>query len=214
MRRFFNPAVGLMNRLKYPQKFILITLLFAVPLGMQLFMLIRDQNQQIDNTHLELYGTAYLRPLHRLLGDVLQDRLFQQQLLNGMSARRADLVTNQAKINDDFRDVIALDGQYGQILQVSDKMTALKKSWDALEELAPDSPVRPARYEEVIGATRGLIHTVGDNSRLILDSELDTHYFANSVLVRLPELQYLQAQTTFIGDKIIAAKFARPEQRA
>jgi PAS domain S-box-containing protein len=213
MSNFFNPAVGLMNRLKYPQKFILITLLFAVPLSILLFLIIRDQNQQIDNTQLERYGIAYLRPLHQLFDDVLQDRLFQQQLLNGTSARQADLQTNRTKIDDDFRALIAADNQYGQILQVHDKMNALKQSWNALQELAPDSRVRQARYGDVISALRGLIHSTGDNSRLILDSELDTHYFASTVLVRLPELQYLQAQLIFAGDAAIAAKNMPVQQK-
>jgi hypothetical protein len=36
------PAVALMNRLRYPQKFALIALLFAIPLGLMMLTILND----------------------------------------------------------------------------------------------------------------------------------------------------------------------------
>src|SRR5205823_6219472 len=41
-RIFFHPAIALMNRLTYPQKFALISLLFALPLTLVLVLLISE----------------------------------------------------------------------------------------------------------------------------------------------------------------------------
>jgi sigma-B regulation protein RsbU (phosphoserine phosphatase) len=48
--KLFNPAIALMNRLKYPQKFVLISFLFALPLALVMISLIREINYKIE-TH-------------------------------------------------------------------------------------------------------------------------------------------------------------------
>ena len=67
MRKLFNPAVTLMNRLKYPQKFILISLLFVLPLALVMILLIPSINERLDFAQQEKDGNVYLRPLRRLL---------------------------------------------------------------------------------------------------------------------------------------------------
>ena len=61
MAKFFNPAVRLMHQLKYPQKFTLISLLFALPLGLVLTLLVSEIDYQIDSTQKEINGTRYGR---------------------------------------------------------------------------------------------------------------------------------------------------------
>ena len=42
MKRFFDPAITFLNRLKYPQKFTVISLLFVLPLALVMFLLISE----------------------------------------------------------------------------------------------------------------------------------------------------------------------------
>ena len=46
----FAPAAALMNRLKFPQRFSLITVLFLLPLGLILFMYFTEVNRQVAVT--------------------------------------------------------------------------------------------------------------------------------------------------------------------
>jgi hypothetical protein len=48
---FFAPAVGLMNRLTYPRKFLLISVLFALPLTLVILPTVK---RHADVLHLEL----------------------------------------------------------------------------------------------------------------------------------------------------------------
>jgi len=60
------PAVRLLNRLNFPQKFTLISLLFCIPLGLILLFLNTTFLQRLRATDLEIDGVRYLIPLQNL----------------------------------------------------------------------------------------------------------------------------------------------------
>ena len=63
MARLLVPAVGLMNRLRYPQKFLLISLLFAVPLGLMMFLWLTQIGEQLAFARQERMGLRYANGL-------------------------------------------------------------------------------------------------------------------------------------------------------
>src|SRR6476620_1230288 len=97
MRMLFTPAIGLMNRLKYPQKFALISLLFAMPLALVMVLLLSEINLKIDFAQKEIYGDAYLRPLRHLLEDSLHDRVLARGAA-GNASYQTELQANEARI--------------------------------------------------------------------------------------------------------------------
>lgn len=58
MRSIFEPSVRLSNRLSYPRKFTLISLLFAMPLGVGGYLLFSEINEKIEFAAQELKGNA------------------------------------------------------------------------------------------------------------------------------------------------------------
>ena len=68
-RGFLSPAIALLGRLRYPQKFALISLLFILPLSLVLYLLISEINGRVLFARKEIMGNAYLRPLRRLMED-------------------------------------------------------------------------------------------------------------------------------------------------
>ena len=56
MKALFRPAMALMNRLKYPHKFALISLLFAFPLALVLYFLVSQINTGIIGKYLSSLG--------------------------------------------------------------------------------------------------------------------------------------------------------------
>ena len=108
----FNPAIGLMNRLKFPQKFALISLLFAAPLALVLTLLILQTNASIDFSQKEKAGTAYLRHLQRFYEYALQNKILDQQLDN-TRVTVDDIATNRALMDQVFNALKATDAQLG-----------------------------------------------------------------------------------------------------
>ena len=75
MQMLLNPAITLMNRLRYPQKFLLISILFIMPLALVIALLIAEVNARADFAEKERAGDAYLRSVRHLFDDALQERL-------------------------------------------------------------------------------------------------------------------------------------------
>src|SRR4030081_3793064 len=97
-----KPARSLMGRLKYLEKFLLILVLFVLPLATVLYAYITDANAQIDFANSELSGTRYLRPLNALFADVMRARGASQP------GAAADLSTAQKAIAADLSAVAAV----------------------------------------------------------------------------------------------------------
>src|SRR5215213_3494902 len=86
MSQLLSPAIALMNRLRYAQKFLLISLLFIVPLALVMALLIAEVNTRADFAQKEKYGTEYLRGVRKLLADALHEQATAHAYINGDTA--------------------------------------------------------------------------------------------------------------------------------
>ncbi len=202
----FHPAVRLMNRLKFPQKFLLISLLFAVPLALVMTLLILEINTSIDFAAKEKTGTAYLRPLRAFYADALQSQVLDQGFDN--SQRAIDQIKAQrAQMDQAFNALAATENQLGAALDTRAQFAALQTSWDALKNQPPSAAGSgPDLDSPIIANARALMTTVGENSNLIIDSKLDSYFLMDAVLLQLPEGQALIAQTMILDIPTMAQR--------
>ena len=127
-----------MNRLKYPQKFFLISLLFVLPLALVMNFLISELDSRIEFTQKEIYGNAYLRPLNQLLQYIPQRQLILQRQFYKSSQRLEtassdqELSELQKKIEQEFIKLTEVDRQFGQDIQTSERLRDVKFKWQGL----------------------------------------------------------------------------------
>src|SRR4051794_39264738 len=93
--RLLRPGVALMNRLRYPGKFALISILFVLPLGLVMELLIGEINERIDFAGKELQGAQYLVPVRSLVAQIARSRLAAQDA-DPMSLERTIVSIEQA----------------------------------------------------------------------------------------------------------------------
>jgi len=127
VKRLLYPAIALMNRLSFGQKFSLISVLFFLPMLVTSSYLMRDAYQQYQATRAELQG---IDPLRASL------------------ALRADLETlgNLLQIN-------AVLGQSGQAGDLDARIATLQgKAQAQLQALQGHDSVPQAKLEELAGA--------------------------------------------------------------
>jgi PAS domain S-box-containing protein len=212
MRKLFTPAIALMNRLTYPRKFTLITLLLAVPLALALWFLILSINTGVQVAQFELNGTAYLRPLRRLLEHALLNKQLSNDYLAGNSSLRAALLDNQAQIDADLKAIAAVDQQFGADLKTTAQLRALEASWSTLKsQLFSSSTGGEVLHTQLIADIRALMSQVGDTSNLILDPDLDSYYIMDAVLLKLPESLDLLSQVQSLGMRALGQQAITPE---
>jgi signal transduction histidine kinase/DNA-binding response OmpR family regulator len=216
-RFLLAPALAVMNRLKYPQKFVLISVLFALPLVLVMYLLISEINDRIEFTQKEIQGDTYLRPLRKLYEHVAQSRILAHDYASGQVAGRPELVRKQAEIEEDFVGLQAVERELGQTLRTTTRYQALGENWRFLRQkllqLEPEDS--EALHTQLLNDFRALSAHVGDTSNLILDPDLDSYYLMDTVLLKLPQSQELLAQARLFGRKsLIPGGTLTAEQQA
>jgi signal transduction histidine kinase/DNA-binding response OmpR family regulator/HPt (histidine-containing phosphotransfer) domain-containing protein len=211
------PALAVVNRLKYPQKFLLISLLFILPLALVMYLLISELNDRIAFTQKEVDGDQYLRPLRKLYQHTAQSRMLAHDYAAGGVALRPELIRKQAEIEEDFNDLQAVEQQLGHTLDTTSKYQTLRENWRFLQakllQLKPEDS--EALHTQLLAEIHALAAHVGDTSNLILDPDLDSYYLMDAVLLKLPRDQELLAQARLFGQKCLAADGTiTAEQRA
>ena len=176
MRALLAPGVALMNRLRYPQKFTLVSLVFAVPLGLMMYLWLAETGQRLAFARKERAGLEYVVALRRLL----------EPLALAPGEIPPPEVTEKIGVVD------AVDARLGSELQATE-------AWQTLRQKLNDPS---AGHAERIRATVQLIAHVGDTSNLILDPDLDTYYLMDATVTLLPALAQ---QLSAIEDRAASA---------
>ncbi len=174
----FRPAVALVGRLRYVQKFVVVGLVLLIPLAVVTGAYINLQRGQIAFSAKERQGVAYLAPLIALTGGVVGARHEAVQLPD---APGPDLAAPLASVD-------AVDARLGPVLDARPMWRDARQL--IVEAQAPGGPAdeRYRLYNKATKALLELIVHVGDESNLTLDPDLDTYYLMDALQFRLPVL--------------------------
>ncbi len=216
MHMIFQPTIALLNRLKYPQKFVLISFFFLLPLAYVQYQYLIEVDGSIEIAQKEMVGDAYLRPLYRVLHDLPQTEdadLFPQRKPHGAKnpAERVD-----ALLDADLSVLSHIDNQLGATLDVAGRFDSLHSQWKALKlrKSVPTTKDRHTAYRQLFDDTEALISRVGDTSTLILDPDLDSYYTMNAVVVDIATGEDLLAQAEELEQSIRKQNALSPEEQA
>src|SRR4051794_29798696 len=128
------PAIAVMNRLTYPWKFALVSLLFVTPLALVMGLLISEMDARIEFALKEIQGIRYLRPLRQLFEHVLQSRALAHDYGNGKVSLRPGLIGKQAEITEDLETLRAIERELGHDLRTTSKHDTLREDARFLRE--------------------------------------------------------------------------------
>jgi len=215
MKTLLAPAIGLINRLSYSRKFLLIGLVILLPLSVTLYFLLSGINREIEFTRKERMGIEYILELRKLLEDVPQHRGMTNAFLNGDTAFRERILEKRSQIAEDIRGVDRADGKLGTTLKTTGKWNAIKSQWQDLEGKAFRLPAKESfdAHTVLIADILSLITYVGETSGMIFDPHLDINYLLGSIISKLPPLIENIGQVRGIGAGVAARRSVTVEQK-
>src|SRR4030095_5151160 len=159
-----------MNWLRYPQKFVVISLVFALPLALMMYLWLGELGRRIAFAGRERMGVEYLVALRGLLEPL------------ELARASAGAGTSGARVGADIRDAVKRVDDVNHRLGTALGTTVL---WPSLRARATHPAVSPTA---LAAETRQIMLHVGDVSGLILDPELDSFYLMEAVVTKLPSL--------------------------
>ncbi|MGE5262461.1 MAG: response regulator [Acidobacteriota bacterium] len=196
LQRLYSPAIWLMNRLRFPQKFGLISLLFMLPLALVMVLLILQINSNIDIANKELQGTNYLRYTRNLYQYALTNQVLVQYVASGRVSG-AEVERIRTRIDASLATLERVDAQMADKLETRKSIQALRTDWQQLNSQSPDpaNSIGEDLNAKLVADIRTLMTDVGNSSNLILDPRLDSHYLVQALVIQLPEGQNIKADT-------------------
>jgi PAS domain S-box-containing protein len=186
-----------MDRLTYPRKFALISMLFAVPLALVLYFLLSEINERIAFSAKELEGTQYLRPLRALLEQVAQHQLAM------VAVGDITVAESRPKVAQALAAVHTVDARIGVVLATASSLDTIARDWQRILAEKPEPDVGMAGHDRLMTGLRTLFGHVGNTSNLILDPDLDSYYLMDAVVLKLPETADLARQLRLLGARVI-----------
>jgi PAS domain S-box-containing protein len=204
-RSWFSPAIGLLNRLTIPRKFALISLFFALPLGLVLYFLNNAAQEQIRLARLEIDGVEYLTPLNALHDELPEAMSLANSLLQKKSFALEHTPLRMAKMDSLMTELGEVDARLGNRLQTTKLYRILRSSWQDLKEQSPKltPEINDELFTNLNVQVEELMSYVGDKSNLILDPGLDSYYLMDAILLKLPESTSIIARTRkLIGSRV------------
>lgn len=206
------PFTAMMRRSKYKQKFMIISLLFIVPLMYLASAWFYDKQEDVQHLKDELAGIEQLTQIWPLALQVQQHRGLANGYLNGNTESKSQLEAKSAEITGALADVEREFNQkdypdsYNRWTQVIGAWQELSSKYETME-----APQSFAAHSQIVADIINTVKVVSDESKMTLDNELTSYYMIDLLVNDLPNLVEYTAIIRGKGNGVLAAGTLSPE---
>jgi signal transduction histidine kinase/DNA-binding response OmpR family regulator len=215
MKALFAPAVYVMNRLSYPQKFMLVGLVLVLPLLILGTQFLINITNDVNFSSKEQIGLIYNEPLVNFMQAVQEHNTLTAAYLNGNTDLAAQITTQQQTVANAITVMDATDARVGAPLEAREEWAVVRTEWQALQATALTSTAEEsiAAHARLIDNIVTLIVLSGNNSNLILDPDIDTYYLMDVLINKQPlGARYIDQLRTYTA-QIVVRGSVTPEER-
>ncbi|WP_051516395.1 methyl-accepting chemotaxis protein [Herbaspirillum sp. RV1423] len=188
MNAVLLPATRLMEQLRLLPKFLLVTLMFMLPLLLVTGLLFNELEKSIALTKAEQTGLRLVAKAEDLNLLLQQHRAVRHMALGGNAKVQPQTAQIQNAIARSLAD-LERDGSRFSKLGLSDALAGIKKDWTAL---AAKNDIQAkesyAAHSTLIAQLQKFKTGIADRTNLRLDPETNTHYLALTLLDNIPAL--------------------------
>jgi len=187
MRALFMPAVALMNRLRFRAKFVFLGSALIVVLLVLLYTLFINLSRDIDTAKHELAGLQMLKPMNRSVQFMQQHRGLSSGVLNGNEAMKERRAAVEKEVEKAIGDT---DAALSDSLRDSQAWKDIRADWSEISKqgLTWPAPENLKRHTQMIGKVLIFMVDLADETQLTLDPVVDTYYFMDTVVGKMPAM--------------------------
>lgn len=206
-----------LQRFTFVQKFAFICFQFALCVGVVLFLMLREQTEDVEAARKALMGVRYFKPLQTLEKYLGEHQQISQRLIMGDSSLENVQTHLEQRISTSFNDLIDIDAQIGRQLfssrtRIADwrqnNITAakLKQKWEDLRAAKMTPSQNLAQHIALMANISSLASLAGDNSSLVLGNDLVSFYLTNMIFLAVPNLQIQTLEAASLSEIAAANK--------
>ncbi|WP_051305032.1 methyl-accepting chemotaxis protein [Chitinilyticum litopenaei] len=212
MNAFVAPAMQLMTRLRFPQKFLLIALLMLIPMVYILTTLHRNYSNSLTVVAQEQAGLQLARQLQEIIDQSQRHRGLTTSFLQGKQDFAPQITEAAGKLKAGMTAFEQLLAQHGEQVPVQARWQAVRSQLE--QELAQWQGRTPAaNFQAHTALISAELHFAGDiaqHSTLSLDPVSETYYLQDLYFNTLLPLTEVSGQARGAGSRIATAGQATP----
>jgi methyl-accepting chemotaxis protein len=196
IERIIAPGIRLMQVVRLPVKFAIISTAFMVPLCVAVYGVVSYAMSNIDFAQSERLGSAYVSSLNELMAAISERRAdaddgASANADDGASANAGDGASANGKRALDAAR--ALNEAQGNVLVIDRELSALNHAWSGTD------------LDDVATQSLALFGLISDNSKLTLDPDLDSYYAMAIAMDYAPKLAETAARLDAMALQIKSA---------
>jgi methyl-accepting chemotaxis protein len=201
-----RPFTSIISKLRYGQKFMLISVLFVIPIAILLFIWISSQQDELKQITAEQDGVEQISELPSFMLQVQQHRGLVNGYLNGNHEAVAQIEAKQQEIKQ-LITTIDTNFQKERFPVSYEIWTAVLEGWNDLHHSYESLKAGDSfdRHSVLIKQLEELIISIADESGLSLDSEINSYYMMKLIVHELPALIESTAIIRGRGNGILAS---------
>ena len=185
MRNLFVPAIALLNRMRYRSKFMLLGLAVAAVMTVLNVSVYNSLERDIDTARQELAGLQMLKPMNRMVQVMQQHRGLSSGVLNGNEAMKDKRAAKEKEV---AAALAATDEALSPALREAPAWKSVRQEWASIQAqgLGWPAPENLKRHSAMIDRVLVFMVDVADETQLTLDPVMDTYYFMDTLVSKLP----------------------------
>ncbi|QZA82239.1 methyl-accepting chemotaxis protein [Deefgea piscis] len=210
MHILFSPAIALVSKLRFAQKFILIACILAIPTVFMLNRIVVNFNNELSTIENERVGLQYANVMRDVVNQLQRHRGLTTAFLQGKTDFAPAITESEQKLKT------AIDQVKTQL--VATPLADIPEKWQILEaEITPlltqwqQSSDNFQQHSRAIARSIALLGDIAHNSSLSLDPESDSYYLQDIYFADLIPVTETLAKARGIGTRLATAKTATPE---
>ncbi len=213
LAKLLYPFTFVLSRLKYAQKFVLISILFAAPLALLFGLWITSTQEKIATTQKEKVGLVQIEASMPFILSLQQHRGQANAYLNGGGADSESKLAEATTQANEHAAAIDLAVQQSGLSGSVDAWQTLAGEWKTLEQQTVSLSAEESftRHTELIGRVLDFVVESADESGLSLDTEIDSFYLMDMIVKRIPTLIEEIAEIRGTGNGILTRRQAEAE---
>jgi len=206
MNMLFFPVARLLDRMRLAKKFLLIFLVFMVPLVWLVMNDVRDEVHRMRVAEGEAAGLEYLRALRPLYERMAQVRGMTHAYLNGARDFAPRIEASRRRLEADLTKLRQVAKQFADSAGLREQAEKIVREWTALQSRAFEGSAAEvfAAHSALIERVLALMQAVVERSGLLIDPELDSHFLMEVVSLRIPRLTETLGKARGLGAGIVA----------
>jgi len=208
-----HSGVQLMYRLKYPQKFALISAVLLVPIAMLMWNEIKQAEHDVADARLKITGIEHIRLNVELLKAIPEHRGMVNARFSNSDLFRQTIAQKVEQIDQLLNANTIMDQSHGGQLSIPEAWSGVISRWAAIKENRSDRLLQWQLHSEIIALITRHLRNVGDESGLTFDDNPFLHNLLTAQMKEMPELLEQIGQMRGQGTGLILRKnITRSEQ--